>query len=121
MSLSDIPLDEAWRRFVEALEEEGRWQPLESESITVDRALGRVTAEPMWARRSVPHYHASAMDGYAGRGRQTDRASERTPIDLRLGEEAAYVDTGDALPAWADAVVPIGDGGARGGPKVRGL
>ena len=47
------------------------------------------------------------MDGYAVRGRQTDRASERTPIDLRLGEEAAYVDTGDALPGWADAVVPI--------------
>jgi len=107
MYLSDIPLDEAWRRFVEALEREGRWQPLESESISVDRALGRVTAEPMWARRSVPHYHASAMDGYAVRGRQTDRASERTPIDLHLGEEAAYVDTGDALPGWADAVVPI--------------
>ena len=107
MYLSDIPLDEAWRRFVEALEGEGRWQPLESESISVDRGLGRITAEPMWARRSVPHYHASAMDGYAVRGRQTDRASERTPIDLRLGEQAAYVDTGDALPGWADAVVPI--------------
>src|SRR3990170_2762513 len=107
MYLSDIPLDEAWRRLVEALERESRWQPLKSESISVDHALGRVTAEPMWARRSVPHYHASAMDGYAVRGRQTDRASERTPIDLHLGEEAAYVDTGDALPGWADAVVPI--------------
>src|SRR3989337_3873519 len=112
MSLSDIPRDEAWRRLVEALEKEGRWQPLESESISVDRALGRVTAEPMWARRSVPHYHASAMDGYAGRGRQTDRASERTPIDLHLGEEAAYLDTGDALPGWAGARGPIADGDA---------
>ena len=107
MYLSDIPLDDAWRSFIEALEREGLWRPLEAESIAVDRGLGRVTAEPMWARRSVPHYHASAMDGYALRGRQTDRASERTPIDLQVGEEAAYVDTGDALPGWADAVVPV--------------
>lgn len=109
MYLSDIPLEAAWRRLIEALEAEGLWRPLESESIAVDGALGRVTAEPMWARRSVPHYHASAMDGYALRGRSTDGASERSPIDLSLGSEAAYVDTGDALPGWADAVVPIED------------
>ncbi len=107
MYLSDIPLDQAWRRLVEALDAEGLWRPLESELVPVDRALGRVTAEPMWAKRSVPHYHASAMDGYALRGRSTDGANEHTPIDLLLGEQATYVDTGDALPGWADAVVPI--------------
>jgi putative molybdopterin biosynthesis protein len=89
MYLSDIPLDEAWRRLTEALAAEDLWRPLEVERIAVDRALGRVTAEPMWARRSVPHYHASAMDGYALRGRSTDLASERTPIDLQEGTEAA--------------------------------
>ncbi|HMK09320.1 MAG TPA: molybdopterin biosynthesis protein [Anaerolineales bacterium] len=107
MYLSDIPLDQAWRRLIQALEAEGLWRPLESEEVAVEDGLGRVTAEPMWARRSVPHYHAAAMDGYALRGRATDRASERTPVDLLLGREAGYVDTGDALPAWADAVVPI--------------
>jgi putative molybdopterin biosynthesis protein len=105
--LSDIPLDEAWRRWIAALEGAGLWRALEAETIPVESGLGRVTAEPMWARRSVPHYHASAMDGYAVRGRSTDSASERTPVDLVLGAEAAYLDTGDALPAWADAVVPV--------------
>ena len=107
MYLSDIPLADAWRRLIEALEAAGLWQPLGAEIIPVEQGLGRVTAEPMWARRSVPHYHASAMDGYALRGRATDRASERTPVDLPLGLETAYVDTGDPLPDWADAVVPI--------------
>ena len=27
--------------------------------------LHRVTAEPVWAKISSPHYHAAAMDGYA--------------------------------------------------------
>jgi putative molybdopterin biosynthesis protein len=105
--LSDIPLDEAWRRWKAALEDAGLWRALEAEAIPVESGLGRVTAEPMWARRSVPHYHASAMDGYAVSGRKTDSASERTPVDLVLGVEASYLDTGDALPGWADAVVPI--------------
>ena len=107
MYLSDIPLDEAWDRFRIALEAEGLWGPLEAESVAVDQCLGRVTAESIWARRSVPHYHASAMDGYALRGRRTARASERTPVDLILSSETAYLDTGDALPDWADAVVPV--------------
>jgi putative molybdopterin biosynthesis protein len=121
MYLSDIPLDEAWRRLIAALEAEHLWRPLEAESIPVDQGLGRVTAEPMWARRSVPHYHASAMDGYALRGRSTDRASERTPIDLVLGTEAAYVDTGDALPGWADAVVPVEDVEPIGAPPGKAI
>ncbi len=29
------------------------------------------------------------------------------PVRLRMDEEAAYVDTGDPLPDWANAVVPI--------------
>jgi putative molybdopterin biosynthesis protein len=107
MYLSDIPLADAWTRLIRALTDQGLWQPLEAESIAVEDGLARVTAEPMWARRSVPHYHASAMDGFALRGRSTDRADERTTIDLPLGTEAVYVDTGDALPGWADAVVPI--------------
>jgi putative molybdopterin biosynthesis protein len=105
--LSDIPLFEAWRRLTAALEAAGLWRPLEAQGLPIAEALGRVTAEPMWARQSVPHYHASAMDGYAIRGRSTDSASERTPVDLAVGTEASYVDTGDALPAWADAVVPV--------------
>lgn len=105
--LSDIPLDEAWRAFDAALDAAGLRGPLGVEAIPVEQGLGRVTAEPIWARRSVPHYHAAAMDGFAIRGRDTDGASERTAIRLSLDGDAAPVDTGDPLPAWADSVVPI--------------
>jgi putative molybdopterin biosynthesis protein len=78
--LSDIPLDQAWARLRAALEAEGLWAPLAPEQVAIDRCLGRVTAEPMWAKRSVPHYHASAMDGFGVSGRATAHASERTPV-----------------------------------------
>jgi putative molybdopterin biosynthesis protein len=105
--LHDVPLDEARGRFRRALESAGLWGPLESEEVPLDAALGRVTAEPVWASASSPHYHAAAMDGYAIRARSTDRASDRAPVTLTLEGETQYVDTGDPLPEWADAVVPI--------------
>ncbi|HEY8516495.1 MAG TPA: molybdopterin-binding protein [Candidatus Binatia bacterium] len=84
-----------------------------SETIRAERALGRVTAEPVYARASVPHYHGAAMDGIALRAADVAGASEETPVDLELGtpdtvaRPFAWVDTGNALPAWADAVVMI--------------
>src|SRR5512135_368132 len=105
--LEDIPLDEAWRRFSEALKAIGRWQPIEGEDIPVPEALGRVTARPIWAYVSSPAYHASAMDGYAVRAEETIAANDTHPLQLKLGLQAQYVDTGDPLPGWADAVIMI--------------
>jgi putative molybdopterin biosynthesis protein len=47
------------------------------------------------------------MDGYALRAGDTEGASDRAPVDLRVDAQAIYVDTGDPLPEWSDAVVPI--------------
>ncbi len=105
--LEDIPLDEAWRRFSEALKAIGRWQPIEGEDIPITEALGRVTAKPIWAHVSSPAYHASAMDGYAVRAEDTLTANDTHPLQLKLGTQAQLVDTGDPLPGWADAVVMI--------------
>jgi putative molybdopterin biosynthesis protein len=106
--LHDIPLPQAWQRLEEALAAAGRWQPLEGEQIPLDeRAAGRVLAEPVWARISSPHYHASAMDGYAVQSARTSGAMLNDPVTLVVGEVAQYVDTGDPLPEWADAVIPI--------------
>jgi putative molybdopterin biosynthesis protein len=107
--LEDIPLDEAWRRFIAALEAAGLWAPLPGERVGLDKALGRVTAEPVWAALSSPGYHASAMDGYAVRSSDTVGATETSPYRLRIGPEgqAQYVDTGDPIPPWADAVIMI--------------
>ena len=107
--LEDIPLEEAWRRFSTAMQSAGVWEALPGEDVPLDEALGRVTAEPVWAVLSSPGYHASAMDGYAVRAAETLGATETSPVRLRLGAEgqAKYVDTGDSLPAWADAVIMI--------------
>jgi putative molybdopterin biosynthesis protein len=106
--LHDIPLAQAKQAFHDALRQAGLWQVLATETIPLDEnALGRVLAGPVWALRSSPHYHASAMDGFAIRAEATRGAQPSAPVTLRLPEAAQYVDTGDPLPDWANAVIPI--------------
>lgn len=106
--LHDIPLADALKRFQDALEAAGLWGMLGGEEITLNEdACGRVLAEPVWARLSSPHYHAAAMDGFALRSAQTAGAMPTAPLTLLLLSQATYVDTGDALPEWADSVIPI--------------
>jgi putative molybdopterin biosynthesis protein len=49
------------------------------------------------------------MDGYAVRFSDTFGASERSPKQLKIGEQAVYVDTGDPLPDGLNAVIMIED------------
>ncbi len=106
--LHDIPLSEAQNALIGALREANLWRPLSSEIIPLDEnALGRVLYEPVWALRSSPHYHASAMDGFSVRAVETAGAAPSTPVLLNLDGHAKYVDTGDPLPGWANAVIPI--------------
>jgi putative molybdopterin biosynthesis protein len=106
--LHDIPLDQARARFAQALAEAGLSGRLSVERIPLDeKAVGRVLAEPVWARISSPHYHAAAMDGFALRAADTAGATPSSPVTIALGGTAQYVDTGDPLPAWSNAVVPI--------------
>lgn len=107
--LDNTPLDEAIARYFAGLRDRGALAPLPEEKIEVDRALGRVTAQPVYARISSPHYHASAMDGMAVKAGITFGASETTPVALKLGTEAFPVDTGDPLPPDTDAVIMIED------------
>ncbi len=106
--LHDIPLPEAQARLDAALQAVGLGGRLGVAMIPLDEnALERVLAETIWARISSPHYHASAMDGFAVRAAETDGAMPTAPLSLRYGEQTAYIDTGDPLPIWADAVIPI--------------
>jgi putative molybdopterin biosynthesis protein len=82
--LEDIPLDEARLRLETALRQIGRWETLPGEVVPLTEALGRVTAEPVWAKISSPHYHAAAMDGYAARASDTHAATETRPVKLNL-------------------------------------
>lgn len=115
--LEDLPMDEAIARLHAALDAAGLGDPLSGEDIPLSEALGRVTAAPVWAAISAPHYHASAMDGYAVRSRDTLGASETSPITLteidddseieRTERPARALNTGNPLPLWADAVIMI--------------
>ncbi|PJB65691.1 MAG: molybdopterin biosynthesis protein, partial [Anaerolineae bacterium CG_4_9_14_3_um_filter_57_17] len=106
--LHDIPLPQAQERLQTALRDADLWRTLGAEEIPLDEnALGRITAEPVWAIKSSPHYHASAMDGFAVRAEATAGALPSAPRTLVVEAEAKYLDTGDPLPAWANAVIPI--------------
>ncbi len=108
--LQDIPLSEAKARLRMGLIRLNRTGILGKEEIALDEAaLGRVLAEPVWARQSSPHYHASAMDGFAVRANDLTGAQPGHPRQLEMGSQAIYVDTGDPLPAGMDAVIPIED------------
>src|SRR5690606_21776903 len=82
--LEDIPLDEAQAELRRALQESGLWQPLPPETVALTEATGRITAAAVWARLSSPHYHASAMDGYAIRAQDTIGATETYPGRLTM-------------------------------------
>ncbi|MCB8939574.1 MAG: molybdopterin biosynthesis protein [Ardenticatenaceae bacterium] len=115
--LEDIPLDEAQAAFQAALAAAGWWQPLEPEEVPLAQANGRITASAVWAKLSSPHYHASAMDGYALRAQDSEGATETQPLQFTLVENwdtlpddprpIRAVNTGHPLPPWANAVVMI--------------
>lgn len=132
--LHDIPLPEAKARLEAALKDANLWRVLGAETIPLDEnALGRVLAEPVWAKISSPHYHASAMDGFAVRAEETSGAQPSTPVTLLCSSaslpapsearqaglpaaplpcaaptrSAVYIDTGDPLPEGFNAVIPI--------------
>ena len=106
--LHDIPLPVAQDKLKQALISAGLWGRLGIENIALDEhAVGRVLAEPVWAKISSPHYHASAMDGFAIRTAETSSAGPATPVTLLYSAQTVYVDTGDPLPEWADGVIPI--------------
>ncbi len=94
------------------------------EVVPIDDALGRVLAEDIITRWSVPSFDKSAMDGYAIKAPDTFGATVQKPRVLRLegsvsiGDEpstavssgiAVKIATGAMIPPGADAVIKIED------------
>ena len=97
-------------------------EPVSTQSVRSADALGRITAETVVARVSLPPWPNSAMDGYAIRAADTTDATEAAPVELRvIGDiaagaapnvtvrqgTAARIATGARLPDGADAVIPV--------------
>ncbi|SES34116.1 molybdopterin biosynthesis protein [Salipaludibacillus aurantiacus] len=80
-----------------------------TEDVEVQNAVGRITAEPVYACASNPHFHASAMDGIAVRAKDTETAHESNPLRLKEEADFEYVDTGNPIPHGFDAVIMIED------------
>jgi len=114
--------------------------PVATEIAFLSEALGRVVAEPVVARTSLPPWDNSAMDGYAVRATDTAGASEDSPVRLEVVGEvsagsasdvevprggAVRIATGAPIPAKADAVVqvelttPLAADGQPAGPRGR--
>lgn len=101
-----IPVDEALRRILASVPE-----PVDSESVSLNEAAGRLLAEDVRALRTQPPFPASAMDGYAVRAADV----ARVPGTLRLiGTSAAghgfsgCVGPGEAVRIFTGAPVPDG-------------
>ncbi len=104
-------------------------RPLPPVPVGLDDALGTVLAQDLRAEIDLPVFTSSAMDGYAVRCADLERASDRDPVtlpvtgDVGAGTVAPAVEpgaavrvmTGAPVPAGADAVVPVEwtDGGVR--------
>jgi putative molybdopterin biosynthesis protein len=102
--IHDVPAAEALAAWRAACAAAGCPARVDAVRTALHEAVGRVTAEPVWATRSSPSFDASAMDGIAVRAAQTVGASESTPVHLDPGD-FVVVDTGDPLPDGFDAVV----------------
>ena len=96
--------------------------PLGPEKVNLIESLGRVLAGDIVAGRSLPPWDNSAMDGFAVRARDVQKAGEYNPVGLRVigdlpagkkwkgkvrGGEAVRIMTGAPIPAGADAVARV--------------
>jgi molybdopterin molybdotransferase len=108
--MSMLPVEEALERVLELC------APLSVETVSVEDAVGRALVEAFVARRTLPPWDNSAMDGYAVR--TADHKNGPVPLEvierifagqrpaLPLDEGCcARIMTGAPLPIGADAVV----------------
>ena len=104
------PLDQALEQLLANL------KPVtETETISLEQALGRVIAQPVTSQLNVPPADNSAMDGYALRSADGHEGAQLTligksfaghPFDGEVGPgECVRIMTGAQIPAGADSVI----------------
>ncbi len=106
--VKNMTLSEASDKWNKALDTIPFFASPKTSDVAVERALGKITAAPVFAAHSSPAYNAAAMDGIAVHFADLSGASEAAPIRLQQ-EQFIPVNTGNNLPAGFDAVVMIED------------
>lgn len=93
---------------------------MQVEVVKIERSLGRVLAEEIFANRDQPPYDVSAMDGFALRSADLARTPSVLTIieDIKAGDmpsrtllagQCSRIMTGAPVPAGADAVIRVED------------
>lgn len=93
-----------WFRSIEAL-----GFSLGEEEVPLEEALHRIISRPIEAKRSSPAFHGAAMDGIAVSAKHTFTASPRRPLQLEVGKDAFWINTGHPLPEGTNAVIKVED------------
>jgi putative molybdopterin biosynthesis protein len=117
--LEVVSPEEAQKRFAAHLD----LSAFPPETVPLDAALGRALAHDIAAPLDVPPFDRSGVDGFALRAEDIAKASDVSPLRLRLNAEviacghvaaievlpgtASTIATGGMLPRGADAVVMI--------------
>ena len=103
--LSNISIEEALKRFQDALELHIK---VKEEYVEVIQSVGRITGEAVYAKCNSPLYNCAAMDGIAIESARTRGASETSPFTLE-SDDFMIVDTGDPVRSPYDAVIMAED------------
>jgi molybdopterin molybdotransferase len=97
-------------------------KPLGFEKVSLLKALSRVIAEDVFAKRDIPPLDNAGMDGYAVKYSDIKKASKDHPIRLLVVEDlpagsistkilekrqAIRIMTGAPIPKGADTVIPV--------------
>ncbi len=120
-----LSVDDALKQILEIIKQ------LESETVELSEALGRIIAEHVVADCNLPPFANSSMDGFAIRAVDIAEANENAPVALKVvmdipagnapsgkieSGEAARIMTGAPLPEGADTVIPVESTDARWKP-----
>ena len=109
-------------------------QPIGTETVSTESALGRVLSEDVYAPVNLPPFNRSPLDGYAVRANDIAGAAPDNPVVLEINREitlenvgqsklgknqAAAIMTGSPFPSGADVVIKLEDVKKTDNKKIR--
>jgi molybdopterin molybdotransferase len=85
----------------------------ETEEVSIQNAIGKFLAEPIFSEMNLPPFHSSAMDGFAIHLQETTEynlvgeiaAGTCSMLELNSSNSACRIFTGAPVPDWADTVI----------------
>ena len=113
-----MSVDEAQKKIISVFE------PLGMETISIEKAIGRVLAQSVFSEINLPLFPNSSMDGFAVRSLDLEGVSIEYPKQLEVVDDipagkvskiviksgqASRIMTGAPLPRGADSVIPVED------------